>query len=389
MGFALYRVSNRNDFKLNTNFLIDLYTPIIGNIATSFYILLCNNYLYSSKNRNLSFNFKATCRQINCSLEQLFDAKRKLEAFKLIDTFIFIENNVNNNLCQIIVNSPLNFFDFISNQKYKTLLIDKIGIENYQYLEYKYLPSTLSKDLLNVSETFDNVFCGEKMKKTNIIDFEKIYKDLFKLSTRNILISNECKTIIENVYLKFPLSLNEIENVILNSLDNVSDKNIFLCNPKFLICNFNKIIMNSSHLNLNQNISKYISINVSRSFNLFSSTISDLDSQKIINDYKLINSEQYLYSIFKKNISIFDRNIIGILKEEYSLKDEVINVIIDFSLYKTNGKLNKKYILKIAQTFNGLNINSCELAIQHFRKNISLNSIDNVSEINGLKLEHI
>ena len=387
MGFVLYRVSNRDDFKLSTNFLIDLYTPIIGNLATSFYMLLCNNYLYLSKNRNLSFNFQSACRQIGCSLEQLFIAKKKLEAIKLIDTFIFIENNSNNNLCQIIVNSPLNFFDFVSNQKYKVLLIDKIGIENYQYLEYKYLPSTIYKNLLNISESFDNVFSEEKIKEINIIDFGKIYTDLFKLSTKNIFISDECKGIIESVYLKFPLTLAIIENVILDSLDNVNDKNIFSCNPKFLICNLNKVIMNSLCSNQLKDKSNFIRVN--RSVNLFTSTISDLDSQKIINDYKLINAEQYLYSIFKKNVSIFERKIIGILKEQYLLKDEVINVIIDFSLYKTNGRLNKKYIFKIAQTFNGLNINSCESAIEHFRKNISLNSIDNTMDANDVKLEHI
>lgn len=387
MGFILYRVSNRDDFKLSTNFLIDLYTPIIGNLATSFYILLCNNHLYLSKNQNLSFNFQSACRQINCSFEQLIMAKKKLEAIKLIDTFIYIENNSNNNLCQIVVNPPLNFFDFVSNQKYKTLLIDKIGIENYQYLEYKYLPSTIYKNLLNISESFDNVFSEKKLKEINIIDFEKIYMDLFKLSTKNIFISDECKRIIESVYLKFPLTLTIIENIILDSLDNVSDKNIFSCNQKFLICNLNKVIMNSPHSNRLKSKSNFIRVN--RSVNLFTSTISDFDSQKIINDYKLINAEQYLYSIFKKNVSIFERKIIGILKEEYLLKDEVINVIIDFSLYKTNGRLNKKYIFKIAQTFNGLNINSCELAIEHFRKNISLNSIDNTMDVNDVKLEHI
>ena len=387
MGFILYRVSNRDDFKLSTNFLIDLYTPIIGNLATSFYILLCNNHLYLSKNQNLSFNFQSACRQINCSFEQLIMAKKKLEAIKLIETFIYIENNSINNLCQIVVNPPLNFFDFVSNQKYKTLLIDKIGIENYQYLEYKYLPSTIYKNLLNISESFDNVFSEKKLKEINIIDFEKIYMDLFKLSTKNIFISDECKRIIESVYLKFPLTLTIIENIILDSLDNVSDKNIFSCNQKFLICNLNKVIMNSPHSNRLKSRSNFIRVN--RSVNLFTSTISDFDSQKIINDYKLINAEQYLYSIFKKNVSIFERKIIGILKEEYLLKDEVINVIIDFSLYKTNGRLNKKYIFKIAQTFNGLNINSCELAIEHFRKNISLNSIDNTMDVNDVKLEHI
>ncbi len=387
MGFTLYRVNNSNDFKLSTNFLIDLYAPIIGNLATSFYILLCNNNLYSSKNQNLSFNFQSTCRQINCSLEQLFVAKKKLEAVKLIDTFIFVDHNSNSNLCQIIVNSPLNFFDFVSNKKYKALLISKIGTENYQYLEYKYSSSTIYKNLLNISASFDNVFCDNDLKKINIIDFDQIYKDLFMVSTKNIFISDECKTIIENVYSKFPLTLTAIENVIINSLDNVNDKNIFSCNPKFLICNLNKIVMSPSYFDKKRNQHNFTDVN--RSFNLFTSTISNLDSQKIISDYKLFNSEQYLYSIFKKNVSIFERKIIGILKKEYALKDEVINVIIDFSLYKTNGKLNKKYVFKIARTFNGLNINSCELAIQHFRKNISLNSIDSTIEENELKLEHI
>ena len=116
------------------------------------------------------------------------------------------------------------------------LILKQIILKDYLqidlYLEYKYLPSTIYKNLLNISESFDNVFSEEKIKEINIIDFGKIYTDLFKLSTKNIFISDECKGIIESVYLKFPL--NDLSDIMDSTTNSWSGKDfiILLIHPE-------------------------------------------------------------------------------------------------------------------------------------------------------------
>lgn len=379
MDYTLYKVTTKNDFKLNVNFLIDFYTPIIGNVASSFYLLLSNNISYMNKNNNLSFSYESIYKQLNCTSDQLSNAKQKLEAMGLINTLISTTNQ--NKEVLFVINSTLNFNEFISNTKYKILLIKFIGNTNFQYLEYKYSPCVQQDNLLDVSSTFEKIFSKQNLQDVRTIDFAIVYKDLLKLSSSNITISSECKKIIENVYSKSSLSLDQIEKAILNSIENIADKNIFQCNQDSLVCNLNKLF-SINCFNLND-------VQINRSFKLFESLLPYTDEQKIINDYKSINSVHYLYSIFKNNVSKLDLSIINLLQKKYKLHDDVINVIIDFSLFKTHGKLNKKYIFKIAKTFNGLAINSCEDAIKHFKNFITNKSFDNTISKDKWKLESI
>ena len=82
-------------------------------------------------------------------------------------------------------------------------------------------------------------------------------------------------------------------------------------------------------------------------------------------DYRNINSEQYLSSIQKSPLSTKQKNLINQLRNMSHLSDEIINMITDFTLYKTKGKYNENYLKKIADTINCLSLSTLEEIYNH------------------------
>ena len=356
----LYSVTKKDNFKINTHSLIDLYLPIIGHVANNFFMMLSSDVSYCDNVKNLSFSLQDACTKLNCSYDELTAARKKLEAMGLIETFLPIDNKKN---FLFVLNNPLDFYEFISKPKYKVLLIKNIGLTNFQFLEYKYLNSNWEIDnkMLNVSSTFESVFNDQDIKQIKNLDFSIIYQDLLKLTSINIVIPQTCKDIIENVYLRHSLSLKKIEQAILDSIDTDTNNNC-ICNQAFLVANLNKIINEEYKM-----IPDKQKIGLKRDAKLFQCLLDQQQEQEIIVDYKSYNAEQYLMYIFNNHLSSNDRKIIGQLKKDYQLIDETINVLIDFVLFRTKGKLNKKYIFKTAKTINGLNINTCETCVKYFK----------------------
>lgn len=356
----LYSVTKKDNFKINTNSLIDLYLPIIGHIANNFFMMLSNDISYCDNVKNLSFSLQDACIKLNCSLDDLNTARKKLEAIGLLETFIPIDNMKN---FFFVLNNPLDFYEFISKPKYKALLIKNIGLTNFQFLEYKYLNSNWEIDnkMLNVSSTFELTFNNQDIKQVKNLDFSIIYKDLLKLTSINVVIPQPCKDIVENVYLRHSLSLKKIEQAVLDSIDTNTNNNC-ICNQGFLVANLNKIINEEYKM-----ISDRQTISLKRDAKLFQCLLNQQQEQEIIVDYKSYNAEQYLMNIFNNHLLPNERKIISQLKKDYQLIDETINVLIDFVLFRTKGKLNKKYILKTAKTINGLNINTCDTCVKYFK----------------------
>ena len=85
----------------------------------------------------------------------------------------------------------------------------------------------------------------------------------------------------------------------------------------------------------------------------------------------------------EENINADEKQIINILRTKYHLNDEIINVLVDFSLNKTNGKLNKKYLTKAAHTVNGLGLISAQQVVAHLKnanKEVKANVEDKVDQ---------
>lgn len=368
-----FNAKKSNEFRLNLSSLYDLYLPIIGQSATNFYMLLNNMLEANTKNKNLTFNSNLICRQLGVSTNELIEAREKLEAIGLLSTFL--STNINKeNIFILVLNSCLDYETFISNPKFKTLLINKVGTTNFEYLEYKYTTEQDLMEAIEVTTGFDKVFNNNEINAVKTIDFESLYKQIQRTTSLPIVIDDNCKKIIEDIYIKYSLSLHDVEMIIYDSINEIDGYQTV--NTNLLIPNFNKFINGQVNITL---------ANINRNFKLFYGQLSPDEENKIIDDYKVCNSELYVCSIFKRSLSREEKNILASLRSKYHLQDEIINVLIDFSLNKTNGKLNRKYLFKAANTANGLGFKDAKQVINHYKKAL----IENINTSYETKEESI
>ncbi|XQP55915.1 MAG: DnaD domain protein [Mycoplasmoidaceae bacterium] len=350
-----YTVKKVNEYKLNLNSLYDLYLPVVGQTATNFYVILSNYVDNNSKNAALTFNSDAICKQLHVSNEELSIAKDKLEAIGLISTFIST-NNRKDNILIFVLKPALSYQEFIANPKLKTLLINQIGTNNFEYLEYKNAPESQLQDAIEITRTFDQVFNDTNLKNVHILDFEKLYQNIQKTTSLPLVIDENCKAIIQDIYSKYQVSIKDIEFVIYDSINDMDGFN--KVNPNLLIQNFNALI--------NKQVTTPVQM-VNRDFRLFTTGLNKEQEDKIYLDYRMCNAELYLSTIFKKALNSEEKQTIHMLRTKFHLTDEVINVLVDFSLNKTNGQLNKKYLAKAAYTVNGLGLINAQQVVAHLK----------------------
>jgi len=343
------------EYRLNLSSLYDLYLPIVGQNSTNLYVIL-NNFVESeSKLNNITINSNFICQQLNISESELINAKDKLEAMGLVSTYV--STNDQDKIFIFVLNSCLSFEEFTSNPKYKALLIKKLSPANYEMIEYKYCNDQKLAESIEITKSFDNVFNDKDINDLNNIDFSKLYTNIQKTTSLPIVINDECKQIIENVYSKYQISLHDIEMTIYDSVNELDG--YLQTNVNLLIQNFNKLITNQVNVSI---------VNLNRDFKLFYGQLNQEAEDKIIADYKMCNSELYLYSVFKRTLTKHEKDTIAYLRNKCHLKDELINCIVDFSLNKTNGQINKKYLIKAANSINGVGLVDVKQVINHFKK---------------------
>lgn len=365
-----FNAKKSNDYRLNLTSLYDLYLPIIGQSSTNFYMLLNNMIEANIKNKNLTFNSNLICRQLNISTDELLSAKDKLEAIGLLSTYVSTNAN-KDRIFIFVLKTCLEYETFVSNPKFKTLLISKVGTTNFEYLEYKNSIEQDMAEAIEVTSSFDRVFDNDQLKNVKTINFDTLYKNIQKTTSLPIVINESCKKIIEDIYVKYQLSLHDIEMVIYDSINEIDGH--LIVNNNLLITNFNKFVSGQLNIAL---------IDLNRDFKLFYGQLNQEQEDKIIHDYKICNSELYVCSIFKRSLNKDEKDIIASLRNKYHLKDDIINVLVDFSLNKTNGKLNKRYLFKAANSINGLGFIEPYQVINHFKKALIENasSYDNSEE---------
>jgi len=365
------------EYKLNLSSLYDLYLPIIGQTATNLYVIM-NNFLDAEAKLNkITINSNTICQQLNISLEKLNNAKDKLEAMGLISTYVSTNNN-EDNIYIFVLHSCLSYEEFISNPKFKALLIKQLTPVNFELIEYKYSTDQKLSESIEITKSFDKVFDDVNINNLHNIDFEQLYLNIQKTTSLPITIDDQCKQIIENVYAKYQISLHDIEMVIYDSINELDG--YLQTNANLLIQNFNKLFSNQVNISY---------VEIKRDFKLFYGQLNQAEEDKIIADYKMCNSELYLYSIFKRTLTKYEKDTIAYLRTKCHLKDEIINVLIDFSLNKTNGQLNKKYLIKCANSINGIGLIEIGQIINHFKKALLDKNVKFDEKVEANSLESI
>lgn len=331
---------------INNDLLTDLYKPIIGKEAIDLYLTFSNEAKKQSIHKTKPLDLENFLINNKIDINKFNLYRNYLEAFNLLTTYLKTSENESN--YYFFVNQPLSFSEFIQNPKFRHLLISSIGDFEYERLQYMYSTKRIY-DAQNVSTTFDAIFGNLDIHKVSKLNFEKLYENIAKDNSIIVSIKPESKKIIENYFNSYNLSLYELQHVVVTCLQK-NPSGIYEPNHDLLKIKF------KDYIEKNINIDKIEKNDVKRDHSIFTSEPSNELLEAIFIDYEFYNSEQYLHSIFKSNLDIEEIRLINLLRSSFSLPDSLINMMLDFCTYKLKGKINKKYLVKMAKTINALNI---------------------------------
>ncbi|MDR2369151.1 MAG: DnaD domain protein [Mycoplasmataceae bacterium] len=344
-------------FTFNDNFLQDLYAPILGISSTNLYIKLVHEAEKQLITLGAATETSDFFKQISYTVIEFGEARIKLEALGLITSYHEVKDT--NSTYTFIINEPLNFKSFNENQKFRHLLIKQIGEVNYQKLEYVYSANRIPRSANNITVTFESVFNDQEIEKISSMNFDELYRRIAACTSLPITIGKEAKAVIESYFKNYDLSINEIERAVYNAVV-LTDDHMYHVDPELLRLKFHQMLNSVNNINVLQNIK------LNRNTKMFVQHLDSTENSKVFADYQSLNAEQYLRAIVKSALTNEQLEIINLLRSKFLLPDFIINLLVDYTLFKTNGTLNRKYITKTAQTINNLGLKSLDAIYDHF-----------------------
>lgn len=369
-----YCIEHNINFSPNMFDLSNVYLPVIGSRAFSLYIFLSNQRFIGNVAKN--YDIKKIMSFLSFSFDEVMSSRKMLEAYGLLRTYVE-ENHINKeNILFFSLFNPLSFSDFCINNKFKSSLLNKIGIERFQELEFLY--SENKKPRQEIIEDYSDIFNEINPSSKFSFDFDSFNIELSKLLKCPISFNDDIKFLIEHYFTNYNLTINEIQQSIFNSCDFSSD--VFSIEKDIFEMEL------SNRANEKNSFNKFNIIEFDRIENFFTIEHDDVTLKKMFSIYKNTRPEDFLTSIQKHNISSIEVSIIRKLRNEFHLSNELINIIIDFSINKTHGRLNHNYIFKVAKSINILNCNNCKKAYNYFLSlsNRKQYSSDDVLETNDI-----
>jgi replication initiation and membrane attachment protein DnaB len=346
-------------FNSLVSLLNDLYAPIIGHQAIHVYHTLLSEAQKQSAILGILNDINEYLRSIGMDLNTFSKAREQLEALGLMSTFLETNNITGISTYYFQVHEPLGFDKFIANQKFRHLLIKSIGQTNYERLEYLYTANRIPRTVINVSTPFETIFNDQDINAITSFNFQALHATIAKHTSSNITISENAQKLIESFFNTYNLTIKEIEYIVSGSVI-CSDDGLTIVDIDLLRIRLTEFVNSIKNVDLAHNIS------VNRDKKIFSQYCSKEQLLPIFNDYQTFNAEQYLRAILKTSLNDDELKVIKTLREKYLLSDAIINIIIDLTINRTNGRVNYIYATKVAKTINALNLKTLEEIYDYF-----------------------
>ncbi|ACI60061.1 hypothetical protein [Ureaplasma urealyticum] len=357
------------NFIKNENYLYSFYTPLIGIQATAMYSWFVNRENIFNKKGIINLTREYLLNELNISINTYNNLITKLVNVDLIKIYC-IENNQQ----QIIeVFRPLNFNEFSNIEKFNEELKNNVSNDHYKILNLLNKENSINNNrLIDLSTQFKTNYSNSFENKLDKI--KKIILDEYQLSLQ---INESVKLSILNFFKKYKFSVNEMANLIKNNLIN---------NIDFLTIDLNKLELSIiSNQQVENNKTKLQYQNIERDSSIFNEN-ADLNLFKnVINHYNYFEPSDFLKHIRKEKLSVEDKEAIILLTYDKTLNNAIVNVILDFVLFKNLGRLNIKYLKCIKETVLGINIKNEYEMIKFFQnkkmnqKQLVFNNDDNTN----------
>ncbi|MGL4768618.1 MAG: DnaD domain protein [Mycoplasmoidaceae bacterium] len=363
-----FNVLNHCSFSPSFMLINYLYRPIIGPVSSEIYKFLAK---YNHINRIIkkNENIFELCSYLAISKEEFDQERKKLEAISLLETFYDEYENV---LYFKLLN-PLEFKEFISNKCYYNLLSQKYELSKIEEISFYFSDRNNPAKDKNISSNFNDIFNNDKFDNFNF-NFSLLYDNVHKYTKKIWILDVDSKNIIENYFKNFRLSFDAIQNICLDALQ----ENEFL--EFYLEKNLLISLLDNEVFKLN-NKENHDFVFLNRDSDIFNKEIDNFMISAVFLDYMNNKSERYLSSLKRNILSKNELDLIIRTREQLKIGNDVINMVIDYSIYKTHGKINLKYIEKTLQTISNLGCKTLSKAYQYL-VSLSNNKSKNISSNN-------
>ena len=352
--------------------LIKLYQPIIGSVAISLYFTLWSN-LDASQIISAEYTHHSLMAEMRIKLEDILEAREKLEAIGLLKTYIK-KGNINSYIYELY--SPLEPSEFIDNPILATTLISNIGKAEYEkVLNIFKVPSIDLEDYKDVSTSFSDAFevtnsleiyDGKDVRKIKQVDL--LVDESIDLNSLLALIPNEflnhrsitkdTKSLIYKLAYIYNLDEGELSELIRNSVNEkkIIDKDLLRSN-----CHnyYTFEHQNTTPSLVYKKQPEYLRTKVSDG----SRKSKQIYTFETTSPYDFLTGKNKGIKPSKKELLLVEN-----LMVDYELTPGVVNVLIDYVLRINDNKLTRNFVLTIANQWKRSNIKTVEEAMAICKK---------------------
>lgn len=354
-----------------------LYQPIIGPQAVSLFTTLDTLAL---KKQEQSLTHHLLLQLLNTNIEEFLEWRYKLEAVGLVSVYITEESHH----ITYVLKRPMKARAFFSDGIINVFLNLKVGNVDYQALKQFFIEDAFKAEGKNVSKPFNEVFDTtvllrnsqtlqasplpvSEMKREGV-ELEKAFNEelLFALLKQfgldDQILSDKLLDQINKIAFLYKLDESELARLIFDALDSDGFVNLEVFRKQakqyFQFLNKGKPIEVVEVSQVNQE-----------------TMISEANAASAKEKQLLIHLSQHPLSFLKfkqhqKEPVPADRQLVEWLVVDQQMPSGVVNVLIDYVLNISDGRLPKQLVEKIAGEWQRKEIDNTEKAIAQVKSTL-------------------
>lgn len=356
--------------------LSHLYQPIVGKLAISLYHVLISESDMLGEDQMQTHH--TLMSYLSAPLDKIYEARGKLEAIGLLRTFRSTNEEQQSEYLYSIY-PPFSPEEFFLDDMLSLLLSHELGVEKYERLKARLLRSEHSLEgFTEVTATFDEVFHSKMVESVqretetlakqknqresrgpitsaDRVDFEWLYHALKKrMYPPEQILNGRNKKLIVQLATLYDLTNIELEKAVTWAID----ENHYLVEDEFkaachdFMKNQDTNANGKSALDRRDKIKAEISQDTGSKEDQFIQMLEEISPRELLEDVSNGNraSEQ-------------DLKMIRDVMTEQGITPGVMNVLVHYVLLKTDMKLSKAYLEKIASHWARKNVTTVRQAM--------------------------
>ncbi|WAA10184.1 replication initiation and membrane attachment family protein [Fervidibacillus albus] len=355
-----------------------LYQPLIGPHAISFYLTL-KNQVEENRLHSEPYSHYYLMNVFNSNLQIIYETRQKLEAIGLMDSYVKNEDGHRSFL--YVLKPPLSPKQFFSDGLLNIFLFQKVGRNYYSRLKKFFGDGTISiSDYEKVTKDFQQVFAssGSTLTQSDVpaneetmklmdksepspinvtldrFDYDLLLAGLHESLVPKKAITAEVKDTIMKLAFLYGISPIEMKNIVLASIDEKNEIDVEKMRKEardwYTIMHY-------------QTLPKLVDRTQSPVFQ------SDIDvpktkEERFIRYLETVSPRQLLEDISNGSEPVAsDLQLIENVMLKQKLNPGVVNVLIHYCLLRTDMKLSKAFVEKIASHWARKNITTVKEAM--------------------------